>query len=63
VTTQLYFDEDVTAAVYRREPYRSDGGRDTFNDGDGIFDERTLLELSKEGDGYLGVISFDVESA
>ena len=63
MTTQLYFDEDVTATVYEREPYSSDSGRDTFNDGDGIFDEQTLLALSKEGGGYLGVISFDVESA
>ena len=63
VTTQLYFDDDVSATVYEREPYSAAGPRDTFNDGDGIFDERTLLALSKEGDGYLGVISFDVESA
>jgi protocatechuate 3,4-dioxygenase beta subunit len=61
LTTQLYFDERVTAAVYEREPYASRPGRDTFNDGDGIFDERVLLELSEEGDGYLGVISFDVD--
>jgi len=60
LTTQLYFDEDVTASVYEQEPYASHAGRDTFNDGDNIFDEETLVKLSKEGDGYLGVISFDV---
>jgi protocatechuate 3,4-dioxygenase beta subunit len=63
LTTQLYFDEDVTESVYEREPYSSRSGRDTFNDGDGIFDERTLLGLSREGDGYVGAINFDVESA
>ena len=47
----------------RARAVRAAGPRDTFNDGDGIFDERTLLALSREGDGYLGVISFDVESA
>jgi hypothetical protein len=30
------------------------------NDGDGIFDEALVLDLSREGDGYLGTISFDV---
>jgi protocatechuate 3,4-dioxygenase beta subunit len=61
LTTQLYFDEQVTAAVYEREPYSADTGRDTFNDSDGIFDERTVLSLSREGSGYRGVISLDVE--
>ena len=63
LTTQLYFDEDVTAAVYEREPYASDSGRDVFNDTDGIFDEVLVLALSKEGDGYLGTQSFDVARA
>jgi protocatechuate 3,4-dioxygenase beta subunit len=63
LTTQLYFDEEVTAAVYEREPYASDAGRDTFNDTDGIFDERLLLDLSKRDEGYLGLISFDVDAA
>jgi protocatechuate 3,4-dioxygenase beta subunit len=63
LTTQLYFDEEVTASVYEREPYASDSGRDTFNDNDNIFDEQLLLKLSEDGDGYLGVISFDVGTA
>ena len=33
-----------------------------FNDGDGIFSEDLLLDLSREGDEYVGVISFDVAS-
>jgi protocatechuate 3,4-dioxygenase beta subunit len=61
LTTQFFFDEDVTASVYEREPYASHEGRDIFNDNDNIFDERLLLKLSKEGNGHLGVISFDVE--
>ena len=39
LTTQLYFDEDVTAAVYEREPYARTRGRDAFNENDAIFDE------------------------
>jgi protocatechuate 3,4-dioxygenase beta subunit len=63
LTTQLYFDEEVTASVYEKDPYSSRTGRDAFNDSDGIFDERTVLRLSREGAGYLGLISFDVETA
>ena len=61
LTTQLYFDEDVTAAVQEREPYASDTGRDTFNDDDGIFSDATLLTLSEDGDGYLGLITLTVD--
>ena len=63
LTTQFYFDEQVTERVYARSPYSSRSGRDTFNDGDGIFDERLLLDLSRDGDGHLGAISLDVRSA
>jgi protocatechuate 3,4-dioxygenase beta subunit len=62
LTTQLYFDEEITAAVYEQEPDSSDAGRDTFNDTDGIFDERLLLDLFERNDGYLGLISFDVDA-
>ena len=64
LTSQLYFDEQVTAAVYQTAPYASRSGRDTFNDGDGIFSgagERALLTLAKEGDGYRGVITLAVK--
>lgn len=63
LTTQLFFDEAVSEAVYATEPYSTDSGRDTFNDDDGIFDESLVLTLSQDGDGYLGVITFDVEPA
>jgi protocatechuate 3,4-dioxygenase beta subunit len=63
LTTQLFFDQDVTKRVYARKPYSEDQGRDTFNDNDNIFDQSLLLDLSEEGNGYLGVISFDVQSA
>jgi protocatechuate 3,4-dioxygenase beta subunit len=63
LTTQLFFDDDVSARVYEREPYRSHGERDQFNDSDGLFDEALLLELSREGDAYVGTISFDVAAS
>ncbi len=63
LTTQLYFDELVTEQVYARKPYSQHAGRDIFNDGDGIFSEELVLTLSKERDGYLGVMTFDVQAA
>ena len=63
LTTQLYFDDAVSTAVYDSgAPYKPNEGRVT-NDADGIFDESLVLDLSEEGDGYLGVISFDVAAA
>jgi protocatechuate 3,4-dioxygenase beta subunit len=63
LTTQLFFDEKVNAAVYATDPYAQSTGRDVFNDGDGIFSEDLLLDLAREGGEYVGVISFDVASA
>jgi hypothetical protein len=34
-----------------------------LNDNDSIFDQSLLLDLSRDGDGYLGVISLDVKAA
>jgi protocatechuate 3,4-dioxygenase beta subunit len=63
LTSQLYFDEKVTSAVYASQPYAADTGRDTFNNNDGIFSDETILTLSKDGAGYVGVINLDVRSA
>lgn len=51
-TSQLYFDESVTAAVYARSPYSARGTQDTSNIRDSIFDAATLLALTPDGDGY-----------
>jgi protocatechuate 3,4-dioxygenase beta subunit len=60
LTTQLFFDDDVTDAVYARAPYSERPGPDQRNDTDGIFAEELVLGTREDGDGYLGVISFDV---
>ena len=60
LTTQLYFDDTVTDRVFAAAPYDTRGEREVRNDGDGIFDMALVLDLSREGDGYLGTISFDV---
>ncbi len=63
LTTQLYFDEAVTDVVYAREPYAQHTGDYTRNDADGIFAQELLLDLSEDGDGYLGLKTFDVARA
>jgi protocatechuate 3,4-dioxygenase beta subunit len=60
LTTQLYFDDKLTDAVYMATPYSARPNRDQRNDSDGIFDERTVLTVSKDGDGYLGLITIGV---
>ena len=63
LTTQLFFDEGVTDAVYADAPYSASGGRETTNASDNIFDESLTLTLSPDRDGYLGLITFGVEAA
>jgi protocatechuate 3,4-dioxygenase beta subunit len=61
LTTQLFFDEDLTRTVYGRQPYASHPGRDTLNKNDGLFSDETILTVSKDGEGYLGLINFGVK--
>lgn len=57
LTTQLYFDETLTAKVYEASPYSSRTNRDTFNDDDSIYDASGLLTAEADGDGYAGAIN------
>jgi hypothetical protein len=59
-TSQLFFDEKVSDAVYARAPYTVHSGRDMFNRNDSIFDGRLMLTLREEGAWYLGVMSVNV---
>lgn len=61
LTTQVYFDDEVSDRVYASAPYAP--GRDATNGADGIFDRSLLLTLREDGDGYLGALGFDVERA
>ena len=63
LTSQLFFDEQVSEAVYKRAPYSQRTGRETFNDTDGIFNEALLVSARKQGDGYLALMTFDVQRA
>ncbi len=62
LTTQLYFPDELSDEVFAQAPYVS-SGRTVTNANDGIFDESLMLAMAEDGDGYLGTISFDVETA
>ena len=62
LTTQLYMDEDVNEEAFAASPYDERTGRDTFNDGDSIFDPQGLLTMSTRGDGYRGVLNLGLNA-
>ena len=65
-TGQLFFPEAITAAVYRRTPYRSHGQPDTSHAADMIYAQagrsKATLKLSRRGSGrgYRGAITLGV---
>ena len=62
LTTQLYFDESINSAVYATAPYNTRTGRGTLNNNDSIYRRETTLTVSKDGDGYLGLITIGVSA-
>lgn len=60
LTSQLFFEERVTEAVYQRTPYTGHPGRDRFNDNDSIFDQRLMMTTVADGDGYLAALNVGV---
>jgi protocatechuate 3,4-dioxygenase beta subunit len=60
LTSQLFFDDDVSRAVYAGEPYASKGAQDVPNERDEIFgqsDGTTLLDVQPSGGGYAATLS------
>jgi protocatechuate 3,4-dioxygenase beta subunit len=65
-TGQLFFPDSLTNAVYKRSPYSRRPGRDTTNATDSIFrngGKRSLLALTKSGNGYVGRMALGVSRA
>ena len=67
-TSQFFFDEALTDAVFARAPYAARAARDTRNATDGIYNslsaaEKAALTLTttRRGDGYAGVIDLGVQ--
>jgi protocatechuate 3,4-dioxygenase beta subunit len=65
-TGQLFFNESISNAVYKRTPYRAHGTKaDTPNASDSIYrngGSRSLLVLKRVGAGYLGGITMGVSA-
>ncbi|MDX3189620.1 protocatechuate dioxygenase [Streptomyces sp. MN03-5084-2B] len=61
LTTQLMFDETLNARVLATEPYAQRTGRDTFNDGDSIYQPSMLLKVTRAHDGYVGCIVLNAD--
>src|SRR5262249_12387981 len=62
-TGQLYFQDSVTDAAYRKAPYSTRPGRDTRNAVDAVFrngGHNSLLRIRKSDAGYTGSITMGV---
>jgi protocatechuate 3,4-dioxygenase beta subunit len=65
-TGQLFFNDTLTDAVYKRLPYSRRPNRTTRNAQDSIFvngGKRGLLTLSRSGTGWIGAIAMGVHRA
>jgi protocatechuate 3,4-dioxygenase beta subunit len=60
LTTQLFFDDAITDAVYKAAPYASHPGRDTRNDRDHFYSPAGQLKLEQDGERWLGAIVLGV---
>ncbi|WP_116951198.1 intradiol ring-cleavage dioxygenase [Jiangella endophytica] len=60
LTTQLFFDDELSDQVYAAAPYSDHTGRDTGNDADSIYADTGLLTVVADGDGWLGYTNLGV---
>jgi protocatechuate 3,4-dioxygenase beta subunit len=63
-TSQLFFDDELSRAVYATGVYAQKGPQDQPNANDGIFNQSggaTLLSVTQEGDGYRAIFPIAVQ--
>jgi protocatechuate 3,4-dioxygenase beta subunit len=60
-TSQLFFDEAITAQVYAQAPYSAKGQPDTTNASDGIYQAETLLTPTRTNDGYSATLDIALD--
>lgn len=60
LTTQLFFDDAVSDAVYAQPPYTAHAGRDTRNGRDAFYKPAAALRLAQDGARWLGAIVLGV---
>jgi protocatechuate 3,4-dioxygenase beta subunit len=63
LTTQLFFDDELSARVFRDRRYARDGAQQVDNAGDGIFDESLVVSTRRRSGALVGAMTFDVERA
>ena len=62
LTTQLYFDDNLTEEIYRTvPPYTEHTVRDTRNDTDSIYADVGLMTTQRSADGYLAAINLGLD--
>jgi protocatechuate 3,4-dioxygenase beta subunit len=62
LTTQLYFDDNLTEEIYRKiPPYTEHTVRDTRNDTDSIYADVGLVTTQRSADGYLAAINLGLD--
>jgi protocatechuate 3,4-dioxygenase beta subunit len=64
-TSQLFFDDALSAQVYASGVYGSKGAPDQPNASDGIYQQSqgmTLLDVSKDGDGYKATFQIAIQA-
>jgi protocatechuate 3,4-dioxygenase beta subunit len=62
-TSQLFFDEDVSDAVFTSSPYNTGSGERTTNSQDGIYRDggaQATPAFTKDGDGYVGTLTLGI---
>jgi protocatechuate 3,4-dioxygenase beta subunit len=65
-TSQLFFDDALSAQVYSSGVYASKGTPDQPNASDGIFQQSqgmTLLDVAKDGDGYKATFEIAIQTS
>ena len=65
-TGQLFFEDAITDAVYKMQPYAKRPNRDTRNSDDSIFvngGKRSMLALTKSGSVWIGSLAMGVHRA
>jgi hypothetical protein len=62
LTTQLYFDDNLTEEIYRKiPPYTEHTVRDTRNDTDSIYADVGLMTTQRAAVGYLAAINLGLD--
>ncbi len=65
-TGQLFFNDTVTDAVYRRLPYSRRPNRTTRNAADSIYvngGSKSVVRIRKQGTGYVGTVTMGVHTS